>query len=293
MKTALFLATVLAWLTIARAEIQPPVPLWPDGAPGALGTSSNDIPTLTPYLPETTNATRTAIVICPGGAYGALVPFEGNYDYALWLNQHGVTCFVLKYRLGTHGYRYPVMLDDAARAVRWVRANTNRFNLNLHHIGIMGSSAGGHLAATLLTHYDPGDPHAVDPVERRSSRPDFGVLCQPVITMLGEFANQASRTNLLGPDASAKAEWLASPELHVTYETPPCFLWTTFQDQAVPMENALMFAKALRKNGVHFDLHVYERGDHGLGFQDDPPFAHAHPWATDLLFWLQEHKWAN
>ena len=279
-------------LTLGRAGIPAEIPLWPDGAPGALGTSSNDIPTLTVYVPEVTNATRTAIVICPGGGYQGLAPFEGN-DYALWLNQHGVTCFVLKYRLGSHGYRHPAMLEDAARAVRWVRANAEKYNLNVHHVGIMGSSAGGHLAATLMTHYDKGNPAAADAVEKVSSRPDFGVLCYPVITMVGEFAHKGSRDSLLGSNAPTKLARQLSAELNVTYETPPCFIWTTLADQGVPMENTLMFAQALRKNGVHFDLHVYERGPHGIGLMANPPFTHPHQWTSDLLFWLGEHKWAN
>src|SRR6202000_3100021 len=133
--------------------------LWPNGAPGALGTSTNDIPTITPYIADPTNATGAAMVICPGGGYAHLAPHEGN-DYALWLNQHGVTCFVLKYRLGSSGYHNPAMIEDAARAVRWVRAHANDYKIDTHRVGIMGSSAGGHLASTLLTHFDAGNAEA-------------------------------------------------------------------------------------------------------------------------------------
>ena len=147
---------------LARAQIQTPIPLWPDGAPGALGASTNDIPTLTAYLPAPTNATGAAMVICPGGGYTHLAPHEGN-DYALWLNQYGVTCFVLQYRLGSHGYHHPAMLHDAARAVRWVRAHADDFKVDPHRVGMMGSSAGGHLTATLLTHFDAGDTNAAGP----------------------------------------------------------------------------------------------------------------------------------
>jgi len=290
--SAVFASVILfGALMLSRAEMQTPVPLWPGGAPGALGTSSNDIPTLTAYLPDATNATGAAMAIFPGGAYKDLNSREGN-DYALWLNQHGVTCFVLKYRLGSHGYRHPAMLNDAARAVRWVRAHANEFKIMPHHVGVIGSSAGGHLAATLMTHFDMGDPQAADPVERLSSRPDFGVLCYPVITM-GDLTHQVSRDNLLGENASPKLIRLLSNELQVTFETPPCFLWTTIADTEVPMENTLMFAEALRKNHVRFDLHVYERGAHGMGLGDNPPFAHPHQWTSDLLFWLKQHKWAN
>ena len=276
---------------LSRSEIQSPVPLWPDGAPSALGTSSNDIPTLTAYLPEATNATGAAMVICPGGGYVHLAPHEGN-DYALWLNQHGVTCFVLKYRLGVNGYRHPAMLNDAARAVRWVRAHAGEFKVDAHRVGIMGSSAGGHLASTLLTHFDTGDANAADPVERESSRPDLGVLCYAVISM-GKYTHEGSRNNLIGTNAPPELVQQLSNELQVTTNTPPCFLWTTFEDNAVPMENTMMFAEALRENHVPFDLHVYEKGRHGIGLNDKPPFEHPHPWAADCLFWLKERNFAN
>jgi acetyl esterase/lipase len=271
--------------------MQAPAPLWPDGAPGALGASSNDIPTLTAYLPDPTNATGAAMVICPGGGYVHLAPHEGN-DYALWLNQYGVTCFVLKYRLGSHGYRHPAMLQDAARALRWVRAHAQEFKVDRQRVGIMGSSAGGHLAATLLTHFDAGDTNAADAVERESSRPDLGVLCYAVIT-LGDVTHRGSRDNLLGTNPPPELVRLLSNELQVTTNTPPCFLWTTFADTTVPMENTLMFAEALRKNHVPFALHVYDKGPHGMGLKDKAPFAHPHPWAADCLFWLREQKFVN
>ena len=272
-------------LILGRAEMQKPIPLWSGGAPGALGSSTNDIPTLTPYLPDGTNASGAAMVICPGGGYARLAPHEGN-DYALWLNQHGVACFVLKYRLGSSGYRHPVMLNDAARAVRWVRAHAEEFKVDAHRVGIMGSSAGGHLAATLVTHFDSGKAQDGDPVERESSRPDLGILCYAVITM-GPDTHGGSKENLLGKNPSPELEKLLSNELQVTTNTPPCFLWTTFEDKAVPMENTLMFAGALRNNRVPFDLHVYQKGRHGLGLNDKPPFANPHPWANDCLFWLK------
>ena len=156
----------------------------------------------------------------------------------------------------------------------------------------MGSSAGGHLAATLLTHFDAGDTNSADVVERQSSRPDLGILCYPVISM-GEFTHQGSKENLLGKNPSPELVTLLSNELQVTTNTPPCFLWTTFEDKTVPMENTMMFAEALRKNHVPFDLHVYQKGGHGMGLKDKPPFAHPHPWAGDCLFWLKEQKFAN
>lgn len=269
----------------AESTILDAVSLWPQGAPGALGDRDQDQPTLTPYLAEPTLATGAAIVVCPGGGYGGLAGHEGH-DYALWLNQHGVAAFVLKYRLGSAGYRHPAMLQDAARAVRLVRHRAADWKVDPQRVGIMGSSAGGHLASTLLTHFDVGQPDAADPVERQSSRPDLGILCYAVITMQ-EFTHQGSRRNLLGDSPSAELVSLLSNERQVTAETPPCFIWHTWEDQAVPVENSLQFAAALRRAGVPFALHVYQQGRHGIGLGDKPPFAHPHPWAADLAFWLR------
>ena len=290
MKLFLVPITLLTTLLLAHADMKNAIPLWSDGAPGALGTSSNDIPTLTPYLCES-NATGAAMVICPGGGYGILAPHEGN-DYALWLNQHGVTCFVLKYRLGSHGYHHPAMLNDAAHAVRWVRAHADDYKLDTKRVGIMGSSAGGHLTATLLTHYDAGDTNSTDEIERQSSRPDLGILCYAVITM-GEFTHQGSKNNLLGNNPAPELVKLLSNELQVTSNTPPCFLWTTFEDQAVPMENTMLFAEALRKNHVPFALQIYEKGPHGIGLGGKKTSAILHPWTGDCLFWLKQRGFAN
>ena len=292
MKTLFASAILFSSLVLSRAEMQTAIPLWPDGAPGALGARTNDIPTLTPYLPDQTNATGAAMVICPGGAYAGLAPHEGN-DYALWLNQHGVTGFVLKYRLGSSGYHYPAEFQDVTRAIRWVRAHAADYKIDPHRIGIMGSSAGGHLSSMVLTHFDSGDTNSPDPVERQSSRPDIGILCYPVITM-GEFTHRGSRNSLLGTNQSPEMVKYLSSELQVTPNTPPCFLWTTFEDRTVPMENSMMFADALRKNRVPFDLHIYQKGGHGMGLGDrTPPFAHPHPWAGDCLFWLKAQGWVK
>jgi acetyl esterase/lipase len=273
MKILFAWAILFASLILSRAEMQTPIRLWPNGAPGALGTSSNDIPTLTPYLAEPTNATGAAMIICPGGGYTWLAPYEG-IDYALWLNQHGVTCFVLKYRLGVNGYRHPSELQDASRAMRLVRARADEFKIDPKRIGIMGSSAGGHVASMLMTHFDSGDTNSADVIERQSSRPDIGILCYPVITM-GEFAHQGSKNMLLGRNPSPELVQETSSELNVTSNTPPCFIWCTSEDKTVPPENTLMFAAALRKNHVPFDLHVYQKGGHGMGLGDrTPPFAH-------------------
>jgi acetyl esterase/lipase len=291
MKIFLSSMLLLASLTFARSQMQSPIPLWPGGAPGAFGHSSNDIPTLTPFLPPPGIATGAAMVICPGGGYQALEPREGR-DYALWLNQHGLTCFVLQYRLGSHGYHYPAEFQDVTRAMRWVRAHTSDYNINSDRIGIMGSSAGGHLASLVLTHFDLGDTNAADLIERQSSRPDLGILCYPVITM-GEYTHHGSFTNLLGPKPSRRLIKQLSSELQVKTNTPPCFIWCTWRDKTVPMENTLMFAAALRKHNVPFDLHIYENGHHGLALADKAPFTHPHPWANDCLYWLKQHKFIS
>src|SRR5260370_2718541 len=277
--------TPWGWLTWAPAQPANSFPLWPDGAPGALGKADKDIPALTPFFPDPAKATGATIVICPGGGYGKLAPHEGA-DYARFLNEQGVAAFVLKYRLGSDGYRHPAMLHDAARAVRLVRFRAGEWKLDPHRIGIMGSSAGGHLASTLLTHFDAGAPDASDPVERQSSRPDLGILCYAVIT-LGEFTHRGSKDNLLGKAPSPELVRELSNELQVTKDTPPCFIWHTWEDPAVPVENSLQFADAMRKAGVPFDLHIYQKGGHGIGLgssQWDP--AKRHPWTKDLIVWL-------
>ena len=270
----------------ALAQTSQPVLLWPAGAPGALGNADKDIPTLTPYLAKPDKATGAAVVICPGGGYGGLAGHEGR-DYALWLNEQGIAGFVLKYRLGSGGYRHPAMLNDAARAVRLVRAKADDWQVDPKRVGIMGSSAGGHLASTLLTHFDAGDAAASDEVERQSSRPDLGILCYAVITM-GPNTHQGSKNNLLGNNPSAELVKLLSNELQVTPQTPPCFIWHTWEDGAVKVENSLDFAVALRRAGVRFDLHIYEKGGHGLGLGSgryDP--SKWLDWTRDCTSWLK------
>src|SRR5258706_10531573 len=286
MKTNFPMLALLGWFASAHAQSTNSFPLWPDGAPGALGKEDKDIPTLTPFWPDPAKATGAAMVICPGGGYGGLAPHEGQ-DYARFLNEHGVAGFVLKYRLGSGGYRHPAMLHDAARAVRLVRSKAGEWKLDPKRIGIMGSSAGGHLTSTLLTHFDAGKPEAEDPIERQSSRPDLGILCYPVITM-GQFTHQGSKNNLLGKDPSPELIQDLSNELRVTKDTPPCFLWHTCEDTAVPVENSLQFANALRKAGVPFDLHVYQKGAHGIGLGSRPYGGGGrHPLTRDCIFWVE------
>jgi acetyl esterase/lipase len=267
------------------------IPLWPDKAPGAIGTEPKDIPTLTPFLPAEGQGTGAAMVICPGGGYGGLAPHEGA-GYAEWLAKNGVAGFVLKYRLGSGGYHHPVMLNDAARAIRLVRSRAAEWKIDPKRIGVMGSSAGGHLASTILTHFDAGQADAADPIDRVSSRPDLGVLCYPVITM-GEFTHGGSKKNLLGENPSQELVDLLSNEKQVTKETPPTFIFHTYADSGVPVENSLLFAEALRKNKVPFDLHIYEKGGHGMGLGPQRDKGIYHPWVADCLYFLQEHGWVK
>jgi acetyl esterase/lipase len=230
------------------------------------------------------------MVILPGGGYGGLAGHEGR-DYALFLNREGVHGFVVKYRLGSQGYRHPSMLQDAARAVRWVRAHASEWGVDPDRIGIMGSSAGGHLASTLLTHHDEGDAQSSDPVERVSSRPNLGVLCYAVISM-GPFSHAGSRRNLLGDNPSAELIEDLSNENRVDSTTPPTFIWSLRDDAAVPIENSMAFATACRRHKVPFELHLYDGAPHGIGLGAKPPtFENPHPWTADLLVWLKTQRW--
>src|SRR2546429_3701747 len=258
--------------------------LWPSGAPGAVGKEPNDIPTLTPYLASEEKATGAAVIVCPGGGYTHLADHEGR-PVAEWLNTLGISAFVLKYRLGPR-YHHPAPLQDAARAIRTVRAQATEWNIDPKRIGILGFSAGGHVASTIGTHFDSGKPDASDPIERVSSRPDLMILIYPVITMR-EFAHAGSRRMLLGENSSADLVTLLSNEERVTKETPPAFLVHTANDPAVPVENSLRFAEAMTKAGVPFELNIYERGPHGFGLGGKDPMLST--WPQRCADWLRAH----
>ncbi|MEO6568876.1 MAG: alpha/beta hydrolase, partial [Opitutaceae bacterium] len=238
------------------------------------------------YLPAAGKGKGALMIVLPGGGYGNLAAHEGG-GYAEWLASQGITAYVLRYRLGSQGYRHPTELNDVARAVRMVRSFAQKQGLDSARVGVIGSSAGGHLAATIATHFDTGKPEAADPVDRFSSRPDLVVLCYPVITF-GEFAHAGSRTQLLGANPDPALVKDLSTELQVTKNTPPTFLWHTMADPTVPVENSLMFAAALRRNGVPFSLHIYETGGHGLGLGG--PTRRAPPWGDQLVYWMRERK---
>ena len=288
---AVFAAAVLGPPEEARAA--EPFPLWPQGAPGALGREPQDVPTLTPYLAPKGRATGAAVIVCPGGGYGRLADHEGR-PVAEWLNTIGVTAFVLKYRLGPR-YRHPSMLQDAGRAIRTVRARAAEWGLDPERVGILGFSAGGHLASTAGTHFDAGKADAADPVERVSSRPSLMLLVYPVITMR-EKTHAGSRRNLLGESPTPELVALLSNEEQVTKETPPAFVVHTVNDAGVPVENSLMFVSALRGAGVPFELHLYERGPHGFGLGTARGRNPADPilstWPAHAADWLRLHGFA-
>lgn len=260
------------------------IPLWADGAPNALGKEAADVPTITPF-PAAENATGAAIVIFPGGGYARLSDIKEGSDVAKWLNTLGISAFVVKYRLGMR-YHQPNQLLDAARALRTVRSRAKEWNVDPDRIGILGFSAGGHLASTLGTHFGAGKPDDKDVVERVSSRPDLMILIYPVITM-GDFTHAGSKKNLLGESPAAELIKQNSNELQVTKETPPTFLVHTMTDAGVPVENSMMFATALRKASVPFEFHLYERGPHGFGLAPTNPILAS--WTGRCADWFGLH----
>ena len=259
------------------------IPLWEKRAPGALGETDADRPTVTFYRANR-GATGTAVVVAPGGGYGALAMDHEGRQIAAFFNAMGVTAFVLKYRLGPR-YRHPVELGDAQRALRLVRARAQEFGIRTDRIGMMGFSAGGHLTATAGTRFDEGKADAADPIDRASSRPDFLILGYPVITFDPAVTHSGSVRNLLGenPDPGLLQE--LSNELHVTERTPPTFLFHTNADTGVIPENSVRFYLALRKAKVPAEMHIFENGPHGVGLAlGDPALS---LWPTLLTNWLR------
>lgn len=288
LKFLLLFWALLAFTNSTNAQTNP-IALWTEGAPNAVGKLPEDIPTMTPFLAPKETATGAAIVILPGGGYAHLAEVKEGSDVAKWLNSLGISAFVVKYRLGMR-YHQPNQLLDAARALRTVRARAKEWNLDANRIGILGFSAGGHLASTLGTHFDAGKSDAKDEIERVSSRPDLMVLLYPVITM-GEFTHAGSKMNLLGDNPTAELVKLYSNELQVTKETPPTFLLHTMTDSTVPVENSLMFASALRKAGVPFEFHIYEQGPHGFGLAPTNPILAT--WTERCADWLGVHGFTS
>ena len=260
------------------------VHLWPDRAPGAQGTEDADVPTLTIYMPTNTTGPMTAVVIAPGGGYRNLAMNHEGRQPANYFNTLGVAAFVLKYRLGPR-YEHPIELGDAQRAIRTVRARASEWHIAPDRIGIMGFSAGGHLASTASTHFDAGNPSAADPIDRAGSRPDFAILGYPVITFIEPWTHQGSKTALLGAAPDPALARSLSNETQVTAATPPTFLFHTNADTTVPVENSVQYFLALRKAGVPAEMHIFKDGAHGAGLAlQDPALSE---WPKLLANWLR------
>jgi acetyl esterase/lipase len=276
-------ATVQAQQTPALVDGQI-VPLWTGAAPGALGSDESDIPALTVYLPRTMTAATPAMIVCPGGAYTRLASNHEGRQVAAYLNSLGMAAFVLRYRLGPR-YHHPIELGDAQRAIRTLRSRAAEWRLDPARIGIMGFSAGGHLAMSASTMFDSGDAKAVDAIDRVGSRPDFAVLGYPVISMTAAWTHQGSKQNLLGANPDADLAKRLSGEFAVTKATPQTFIFHTNEDTVVPVENSVHYFLALRQAGIPAEMHVFEKGPHGVGLANDDTALS--PWSGLLATWLR------
>jgi acetyl esterase/lipase len=267
---------------LAASQETQTFPLWENGAPGALGHEDIDIPTLT-YYPAA-HAVPMAVIVAPGGGYRNLSMNNEGRQIANWLNAVGISAFVLKYRLGPR-YHHPIELGDAQRAVRLVRTRAAEYKVKPDRIGIIGFSAGGHLTSTAETHFDSGSPDAADPIDRASSRPDFAILCYAVISFIAPYSHRGSGQMLLGDSPDPKVLEDLSNDLHVTAQTPPTFLFSTSEDTTVPSENSVAFYLALHKAHVPAELHIFQKGPHGVGLDlGDPALGE---WPKLLVNWLR------
>jgi acetyl esterase/lipase len=265
-----------------------PLRLWPAEIPDAHGNTNADMPLLFLFRPPH-KASGAIVIICPGGGYARYGTREGR-PVAQWLNGLGVSAAVLLYRLGSHGYHYPVEYEDVERAIRLVRADAPLWGLDSRRVGIMGFSAGGHLASTAATHFDAGNPASDDIIERQNSRPDLAMLIYPVITM-GVFTHSGSRRNLLGDSPDPKLVEFLSNEKQVTPRTPPCFIVHGADDTTVPVTNSIAFALACQENSVPFELHIYEHGRHGFGLGGKDPSLST--WPVEAAHFLARHEFLN
>lgn len=282
-----------AFGTSGTAHAQTEILLWPGGAPGAKGTAAADKPTITPYPASRPNG--AAVVVFPGGGYTGLASDHEGLQPAKWLNSLGVSAFVVKYRLGAAGYRHPIEMGDGQRAMRWVRANAGRYGVDPRRVGVLGFSAGGHMAATVSTHWDSGAPGAADSVDRKGCRPDWSILAYPVITMDASFTHMGSRENLLGKTPSQKLVDSLSNEKQVTSTTPPAFIFHAKDDNVVPVKNAQAYYDSLGKQGVERMLKLYDKGGHGFGLADGvggaPKDAVLATWPGLAAAWMEEQGW--
>ena len=257
-------------------------PLWPDGPPLGENAAAEE-PEMAVYLPDAANG--AAVVIYPGGGYWGLAMDHEGRQVAEWFNHFGVAGIVVSYRRGP-GAEHPVPLLDAQHAIRTVRNNAGQWRIDPHRIGVIGFSAGGHLASSTGVHFDDGDRNAADPIERMSCRPDFMILVYPVISMTQEFMHVGSRNNLIGKNPDPELAKQMSSELQVTPETPPAFLVLSNEDTSVPAENSVYFYLALRKAGVPAEMHIFEKGRHGFGLAPlDPVLS---DWMDLCQQWMEQ-----
>ena len=272
---------------LTAADTHKVILLWAKGAPGAKGTEDGDKPLLTIYLPAKEKATGAAVVICPGGGYGHLAMDHEGHQIAQWLNSFGVAGFILQYRHSRSGagYGHPAPLQDAQRAVRTVRARAKEWDVDPARIGILGFSAGGHLASSAGTHFQNRYSEAKDSIDRVSCRPDFMILIYPVISFTEPFTHKGSRRNLLGNDPERELVENLSNERQVTAQTPPTFLVHGNDDKGVPVENSIFFYLALRKAEVPAEMHIYENGRHGFGL--GKKFGAVSSWPVRCEDWMR------
>lgn len=282
MRYALILFLLIGSLQIFAAA---PVTekLWPGEPP--MGQGRGDVPTLTIYLADDQIANGTAVVVCPGGGYATLAMQHEGHQVARYFNSIGVSAFILRYRHGPK-YHHPVPLLDVQRAIRTVRARSEEFNVYPDRVGVMGFSAGGHLASTAGTHFGDGDSQSDDPIEKVSSRPDFMILVYPVISMTEEYTHKGSRRHLLSDNPDPKLAESLSNDRQVTTNTPPTFLVLADDDTVVPPANSVSFYMALNKAGVSAEMHIFEKGGHGFGLAPFDPVLGE--WPRLLEDWLRE-----
>jgi len=277
----------------------------PEDIPGAAAepdhryrlNGDDDFSCLIVHLPkEAEKRPVPAVVIFPGGAYGVLAMDKEGNDYARFLNRHGVAGVVVKYPLGSifgHYRRHPAMLDAAQRAIRLIRHYAPQLGIDSRRIGVMGSSAGGHLAGLTVISSGAPDPSAADAADRQSARPDFAILCYPVVTLEGKYAHAMSRENLIGPDPAPGLAEKLSLERNIPADCPPVFLWTTLEDGVVDPENSRMLAEALRRNNVRRRVIFYERGPHGMGLlsaAEAEKYPETAKWSAEMIDFLREQK---
>ena len=257
------------------------IDIWGASVPGFKADYGQPAPFLTPYLVES-SAPTGAIIVCPGGGYQFKADYEGG-PVAVWLNTLGISAFVLDYRVSPYQHPYPVA--DARRAIQVVRSRAAEWNIAPHKIGILGFSAGGHVAASAGTYSGDAPLHVGDAISAADPYPSAMILCYPVITFVGDHHHSGSMTHLLGENPSPELRNLLSPERHVSAKTPPTFLWHTVEDDIVPVENSLLFAEALSKHHIPFELHVFPHGRHGLAMCDDDPVVRQ--WLGLCATWLK------